>query len=172
MRQAAKNRKKKIMDQQTQNFVVPTPPSPNPLPQSDAKPVKEKLTNIESFLLIIFVLFVLFLYSFGPEQGLRNQLQKYLMWIWLIVGVGLFYRKYSFFGGSLPQEENTKLTMLEKVLIWIFGIISPSIVGLVSLGVWYKKNPYKARRATIITLILFILEICIGFLIGFLKSQS
>jgi hypothetical protein len=162
------------MQQQTPNIIIPTPPNTS-MPSSGSgaiKPIKPKLTNAESILLILFVVLALVLYSTGTNTSTINQIQKFLIWIWVIVAIAVLYRNYSLFGGELPQEENTKLTTAEKILIWVFGIISPSIVGLVVLFTWYKKNPAKVRRANIILTAIFLIEILLGFLIAFLQSKG
>jgi len=59
------------------------------------------------------------------------------------------------------------LTTNQKIAAWIFSIINPVITGAVMYYMWRNKYPAKARQANHISIIVFLIEIVIGFYIGF-----
>ncbi|MDO8529142.1 MAG: hypothetical protein Q7S18_00540 [bacterium] len=144
----------------------------NQNPQNQGASMREKTRlNIESFSFLIFIIFAIVDFVvLSNYHGVGSIIQKYLLVAWVTFSAIFLYKnkKFHLFGDdNLPAEEATKLTKLEKVLIWIFSIISPAITGLVTLFIWYKKNPFKARRAGIIAMIVFSAEVfifCASFL--------
>jgi hypothetical protein len=134
------------------------------------KSVRPKLGNAESIILITTTLFILIGYGNNFSQDVLIRLQLFLLWIW-VIGCGWFlYKNCNLFGGELPKDEISKLTTTEKALIWLFSILSPSIVGIVILVLW-RKNISKARRANMIVMIVFLIEIALGILVGIMQSK-
>jgi len=62
---------------------------------------------------------------------------------------------------------NEGLTTNQKVAAWVFSIINPIITGAIMYYMWRNKYPTKARQANHISIIVFLIEIVIGFYIGF-----
>ncbi|MFH1657503.1 MAG: hypothetical protein ABH919_03475 [bacterium] len=61
---------------------------------------------------------------------------------------------------------NEELTTNQKIAAWVFSIINPVITGAVMYYMWRNKYPTKARQANHISIIVFLIEIVIGFYVG------
>ncbi|QQS16037.1 MAG: hypothetical protein IPK84_01615 [Candidatus Moraniibacteriota bacterium] len=96
-------------------------------------------------------------------------------WITMI----LFVVVFGFMGAKSKRKEekkayassqfisDEKLTTNQKIAAWTFSIINPVITGAVMYYMWRCKYPTKARQANHISIIVFLVELAIGFFIAF-----
>lgn len=133
---------------------------------------KNTKLNIESFSFMIFFIFAMYFISTMPNTG-PNLIQKVLIGIWLFIFIGILHKneKFNLFGDNFPVEEGTKLTLIQKISIGFLSLFIPSLVVIATTLIWYKKNPFKARRANVIAMIVYVGAFSAGWLTGWMQYK-
>ena len=102
-----------------------------------------------------------------------------ISWAAFWITILLFVVVFGIIGAKSKRKEEKKayanaqflsdegLTTNQKIAAWVFSIINPVITGAIMYYMWRNKYPTKARQANHISIIVFLIEIVIGFYVGF-----
>lgn len=129
---------------------------------------KIKLGIFESIVVILWVLTALILYTLGKDTTVLLQLQKTILFVWIILSGMWLYRKARLFGGAdenFVVSSSDILTTGQKIAIALSSIIFAPLVGIITLFLWKKSSLTKARKANLISMVVFILEAVLVFVI-------
>jgi len=124
--------------------------------------IHPRFTAIRESILIACTVFVVVAFDLrGDMTAVPAKILLFSQDVWVFVGFPLLYLRQA----GVPKESTVdELSQREKALVIGGALFTPPLTGLVSILAWRKKASLKARKANVICVVCYLVEIGIALL--------